>query len=69
MIRHSFTNWQAKAGVDVKTVSKILGHADKRTTLSVYRSVTDKMRQEAAKAVEGFAVKPNNEKARTSNKS
>lgn len=54
-IRHSFTNWQAEAGVDVKTVSKILGHADERTTLSVYRSVTDKMKQEAAKAVEGFA--------------
>lgn len=54
-IRHSWANWQAESGTDIKTVSVILGHKDERVTLGVYRSVTKQMRLEAARAMEGIA--------------
>jgi integrase len=54
-LRHSFTNWLVEKGVDIKTVSAILGHRSELFTLSVYRSVTPLTRREAARAMEGIA--------------
>ncbi len=46
--RHSSATHLIGAGVDVKTVSKRLGHADVRITLGTYTHPTDEMEERAA---------------------
>ena len=41
-------------GVDVKTVSSMLGHYDAGFTLSVYAHATDRMQEEAAEKMGSF---------------
>lgn len=53
-LRGSFTTWHAQRKTDMKTVSEMLGHADVKVTLDLYQSVTEVMRKEAAKALEGI---------------
>ena len=43
-------------GVDVKTVSSMLGHYDAGFTLSVYAHATDRMQKEAAEKMGSFMV-------------
>jgi len=43
-------------GVDVKTVSSMLGHYDAGFTLSVYAHATDRMQEEAAEKMGSFMV-------------
>ena len=54
-LRGSFITWAAQKGLDLKTVMTIVGHADERTTLRIYQSVTEGMKKQAARAFEGFA--------------
>ena len=35
-LRHTYATWQIKAGVDVKTLSELLGHSDAKITLDLY---------------------------------
>ena len=53
-LRHTFTVESLRAGVDVKTVSEMLGHSSVSFTLDVYGHVTDQMKEESANRMERF---------------
>ena len=53
-MRHTFATLSLKNGVDVKTVSSILGHYSAGFTLDTYTHVTGTMQKEAADKVGGF---------------
>ena len=62
---HTFATHALTSGVDVKTLSTILGHVSSATTLNTYSHVTDEMRQRAAekidKGIDKAEVKPQEE--------
>ena len=47
-LRHTFATNALAYGMDIKTLSTILGHVSCATTLNTYSHVTDEMRQKAA---------------------
>ncbi len=47
-LRHTFATNALEHGMDVKTLSTIIGHVSSATTLNVYAHVTDDMKKEAA---------------------
>lgn len=47
-LRHTFATNALAHGMDVKTLSTILGHVSSATTLNTYSHITDEMRQRAA---------------------
>ncbi len=47
-LRHTFATLALQNGVDIKTLSGILGHTSSGFTLDTYTHVTTKMQQEAA---------------------
>ena len=47
-LRHTFATLTLEAGVDVKTVSHMLGHTDAGFTMNTYMHVTDDMQKKAA---------------------
>ena len=47
-LRHTFATNALEHGMDVKTLSTIIGHVSSTTTLNVYAHVTDDMRKTAA---------------------
>ena len=47
-LRHTFATNALAYGMDIKTLSTILGHVSSATTLNTYSHVTDEMRQRAA---------------------
>ena len=51
-LRHTFATEAIRAGVDVETVSKMLGHFSVGFTLDVYGHVTQEMKFEAAKRIQ-----------------
>ena len=61
-LRHTFATNALAYGMDIKTLSTILGHVSSATTLNTYSHVTDEMRQRAAvKIDQGIAkaeIKP-----------
>lgn len=67
-LRHTFATNALAYGMDIKTLSTILGHVSSATTLNTYSHVTDEMRQRAAlKIDQGIAkaeAKPQEEKPR-----
>ena len=54
-LRHTFATNALEHGMDVKTLSAIIGHVSSATTLNVYAHVTDGMRQSAAAKID-FAI-------------
>ena len=67
-LRHTFATNALAYGMDIKTLSTILGHVSCATTLNTYSHVTDEMRQRAAVKIDlGIAkaeIKPQEEKPR-----
>lgn len=55
-LRHTFATMALQNGIDVKTVSSMLGHYDARFTLSVYAHATNRMQEEAAEKMGSFMV-------------
>ena len=51
-LRHTFTVESLKAGIDPKTVSKMLGHSSVLFTLDVYDHITEATKAEAAEKLE-----------------
>ena len=47
-LRHTFATNALAHGMDIKTLSAILGHVSSATTLNTYSHITDEMRQRAA---------------------
>ena len=51
-LRHTFASNALGHGMDIKTLSTILGHVSTSTTLNTYTHVTDEMRQTAAAKID-----------------
>ena len=51
-LRHTFATMALENGMDVKTLSIIIGHVSSRTTLDIYAHTTDEMRQKAAQTID-----------------
>ena len=56
-LRHTFATNALEHGMDVKTLSAIIGHVSSATTLNVYAHVTDGMRQSAAAKIDRAIAK------------
>ena len=52
-LRHTFATMALQNGVDVKTVSSMLGHYSAGFTLDTYAHVTAQMKQDAADTIGG----------------
>lgn len=63
-LRHTFAVEMLRAGTDIETISKWLGHYDPRFTLSVYADMTPDMKQAAADRLQ--AIIENRKQARPS---
>lgn len=53
-LRHTFATLALQNGVDIKTLSGILGHTSSGFTLDTYTHVTPKMQQDAANKIDQF---------------
>ena len=53
-LRHTFATMAVQSGVDIKTLSSMLGHYSTGFTLDTYTHVTDRMQKSAADKVGGF---------------
>ena len=47
-LRHSFATLSFEQGMDIKTVSHMLGHTDAGFTMNTYMHVTDSMQENVA---------------------
>jgi integrase len=55
-LRHSYATRLLEMGVDIKTVSSLLGHSSVQTTLSFYAHSTPEHRRLAVVKLERFAI-------------
>ena len=51
-LRHTFATSALEHGMDIKTLSTVIGHVSSATTLNVYAHITDEMRQKAADKID-----------------
>ena len=51
-LRHTFATLSLESGMDVKTLSAMLGHVSAATTLDIYTHVTGDMQTEAAAKID-----------------
>lgn len=56
-LRHTFATASLERGMDVKTLSTIIGHVSSSTTLNIYAHVTDEMQRTAAAKIDRGIVK------------
>ena len=57
-LRHTYASHLAQAGVDLLTISKLLGHADTRITSKHYAHLADKTLAAAVTKLPAFSVAP-----------
>ncbi len=51
-LRHTFATMAIENGMDVKTLSAMIGHVSAETTLDIYSHITDTMQQQAAAKID-----------------
>ena len=51
-LRHTFATSSLEHGMDIKTLSTVIGHVSSTTTLNTYAHITDAMRQNAADKID-----------------
>ena len=51
-LRHTFATMALANGMDIKTLSQVIGHVSSSTTLDIYLHSTDKMQKEAARSID-----------------
>ena len=51
-LRHTFATISLEHGMDIKTLSAIIGHVSAETTLNIYSHITDTMQQQAAARID-----------------
>ena len=51
-LRHTFATTAIEYGMDIKTLSMIIGHTSAATTLDIYGHITDDMQRRAAEKIE-----------------
>ena len=56
-LRHTFATASLEHGMDVKTLSTIIGHVSSSTTLNIYAHVTDEMQRTAAAKIDRGIIK------------
>lgn len=56
-LRHTFATISLEHGMDVKTLSSIIGHVSSRTTLNIYTHITNEMQENAAANIDRGIVK------------
>ncbi len=61
-LRHTFATMALEHGMDVKTLSAIIGHVSSGTTLNIYAHITDDMRRSAATKIDRGIAKAEVEK-------
>ena len=61
-LRHSFATLSIEQGMDIKTVSHMLGHTDAGFTMNTYMHVTDNMQQTVANAMGNLIAETENKR-------
>ncbi|MGN0524332.1 MAG: tyrosine-type recombinase/integrase, partial [Eubacterium sp.] len=61
-LRHSFATLSLEQGMDIKTISHMLGHTDAGFTMNTYMHVTDNMQQTVANAMGNLISEKENER-------
>ena len=51
-LRHTFATMSLENGMDVKTLSTIIGHVSSATTLNIYTHITSEMQRNAAYSID-----------------
>ena len=51
-LRHTFATLALENGMDIKTLSAMIGHVSAETTLNIYSHITDTMQQQAAARID-----------------
>ena len=51
-LRHTFATISLEHGMDIKTLSAIIGHISSRTTLNIYTHITSEMQENAAVSID-----------------
>ena len=51
-LRHTFATMALENGMDIKTLSAMIGHVTTETTLNIYSHITDTMQQQAAARID-----------------
>lgn len=54
-LRHTFATRWIECGMDVKSLSEVLGHAGVQITLDIYVHSSDKLKREAIEKLESFS--------------
>ena len=61
-LRHTFTTRMCEAGVDIKAMQEILGHADAETTMDIYAEATKELKKSELINFEEFFARHSKEK-------
>lgn len=59
-LRHTFTTRMCEAGVNIKVMQEILGHADAETTMNIYAEATKDLKRSEMLSFEAFFAKESN---------
>lgn len=56
-LRHSYASMLLELGEDIKTIQENLGHANLNTTANIYTHILEKIKERAARKLDGFSIR------------